>query len=193
MNHDDERQLRILGLLHYAGAALASVIPMLGALYAAFGVAILLGRFPGSGPLVPGKAIGWLPIGIGVFIVLIGVTAVCLNLVAARSLRDRKNHRLCLLTSALNCVHLPLGTLLGTCTLIVLCRPAVSAAFRSAPPASGPLPHSVPPSAPQSARPGPARLAAEITAYFPEIPFPVHRFSIYSERITVECLLGCSV
>jgi len=62
---------------------------------------------------------------------LIGVTAVTLNLLTARSLRDRKHHTVCLLTSIMNCLHFPLGTLLGTFTLIVLCRPAVRAVFEA--------------------------------------------------------------
>ena len=131
MTHDDEGQLRILSRLHYVGAALASVMPLSGALYGALGVAILLGKLPGSAA-GPGRAIGWLPLATGLFVVAVGVTAVALNLVCARAIQDRKRHTLCLLTAALNCVHFPLGTLLGTFTLIVLCRegrPAVRTAF----------------------------------------------------------------
>jgi len=130
MNHDEEKQLRILSRLHYVGAALAGVIPVCGALYAAFGVAVLLGKLMGRVP-GPGEVFGWLPLGMGVFVLLLGSTAVALNLLCARALRKRRNHSLCLLTSALNCVHFPLGTLLGTCSLIVLCRPSVRAAFDS--------------------------------------------------------------
>jgi hypothetical protein len=143
MNHDDERQLQLLSRLHYVGAVLAGVIPVCGALYGAFGVAILLGRLPGRVP-GPGLAIGWLPLGMGLFVLLVGVTAVALNLVCARSLRERKQHSLFLLISAMNCVHFPLGTLLGTFTLIVLCRPEVRAAFT---PPSGSLPPNTQPRA----------------------------------------------
>lgn len=128
MTDEDERQLRILGRLHYVGAALASVVPLMGAAYGAFGVAILLDKLPGKAAM-GGQAIGWLPLGMGVFVLLIGVTAVILNVLSARSLREHKNHTLCLLTSAMNCMHFPLGSLLGTFTIIVLCRPSVSAAF----------------------------------------------------------------
>jgi hypothetical protein len=132
MNHDDEKQLRILVWLHYVGAALAGAIPILGAAYAGLGVAMVLGRLPGMSP-AKGEAFGWLPIAMGSFVVLIGVVSVGLNLLTARSLRDRKNHTLCLLTAAMNCVHFPFGTLFGAFTLIVLCRPAVRAAFEPPP------------------------------------------------------------
>jgi len=144
MNHDDEKQLRILGRLHYVAAALASIIPLLGAIYGAMGVGILLGRLPGSAP-TKGAAFGWLPLGMGVLAVLFGITAVTLNLLSARCLRERKNHTLCVLTSAMNCMHFPLGSLLGTVTIIVLCRPAVRAAFG---------PRSAAAVAPPPARPG---------------------------------------
>ncbi|HEY3256544.1 MAG TPA: hypothetical protein VGJ91_21440 [Polyangiaceae bacterium] len=137
MTHDDEKQLRILGRLHYVAAALASVIPLIGAAYAAFGVAILLGKFPGAPPM-KGESLGWLPVGMGTFFFSFGICAVVLNLLSARSLRDRKNHTLCVLTAAMNCMHLPLGTLLGVFTLMVLCRPAVNAAFK--PPGNVPPP-----------------------------------------------------
>jgi hypothetical protein len=145
MNHDDEKQLRILVWLHYLGAALAGVIPILGATYAGLGVAMVLGKLPGMSP-AKGESFGWLPIAMGAFVVLIGVVSVSLNLLTARSLRGRKNHTFCLLTSALNCMHFPLGTLLGAFTIVVLCRPAVRAAFEprggrqagpAPPPASG--------------------------------------------------------
>jgi len=147
MNHEDEKQLRILARLHYVGATLAGLIPIFGALYAGVGVAILLGRLPGMVP-TKGQAFGWMPIAMGSFVVLVGVGWVSLNLLTARSLRARKNHTLCLLTSVMNCMQFPLGTLLGALTLIVLCRPAVRAAFeppdgrqgapRAAPPSGTP-------------------------------------------------------
>ncbi len=149
MNHDDEKQLRILEKLHYIATGFATAIPIFGAAYSAIGVVILLGKAPGGTPM-PSRAFGWLPLTLGSFILLIGVAAVALNLLTARSLRDRKNHTLCLLTSAMNCVHFPLGTLLGTFTIIVLSRPAVRAAF----PRSGSGGASVRPGPPPPPLPG---------------------------------------
>ncbi|MEI9941480.1 MAG: hypothetical protein WDO69_30030 [Pseudomonadota bacterium] len=64
MNHDDEKQLRVLGRLHYVAALFAGVIPVMDAVYAAFGVAILLGQLPGR-VAAPGEAVGWLRWGWG--------------------------------------------------------------------------------------------------------------------------------
>jgi len=132
MTHEDETHLRILGWLHYVGAALAGVIPVFGAVYAGMGVAMVLGRFPGMTP-ARGEPFGWLPTAMGAFIVLIGIGSVSLNVLTARALRARRRHTLCLLTSVMNCMHFPLGTLLGGFTLVVLCRPAVRAAFEPPP------------------------------------------------------------
>ncbi|HET7546052.1 MAG TPA: hypothetical protein VFK05_39555 [Polyangiaceae bacterium] len=152
MTQEDEKQLRLLSTLHYVGAALACSIPLLGGFYAAFGVSIVLGRWPGQAPS-PGDPFGWAPVAMGSLMMLFGLISVTLNLVSARSLRARKHHTLCLLTSGLNCIHLPLGTLLGVFTIVVLCRPAVSAAFRSGavPPAgAGPFAPSTPPPPPSA-------------------------------------------
>ena len=89
-------------------------------------------------------------LGAALFVLLIGVLAVGMNVATARSLRDRKNHTLCLLRSGLNCLHPPL---LGVSTIVVLCRPAVSAAIRSraVPPGGpGPFAPSAPPPAPNT-------------------------------------------
>jgi len=152
MTQEDENQLRLLSRLHYVGALLAGVMPLGGILYGAIGVCMVRGRFPGAPPL-PGQPFGWVGVGVGVLVFLIGVLAVSLNAVTARSLRNRKNHTLCVITAGLNCVHLPLGTLLGLFTLAVLCRPAVSAAFRPAavsPEGPGPFVPTAPPPPPSA-------------------------------------------
>jgi len=136
MTHNDEKHLHALSCLHYVAAGFATWIPLLGAVYTAVGVALLLGKLP----LAPGtssRGFGWMPFAMGVFVILIGVATVGTNLLTGRSLRTRKRYTLCLLTSAMNCMHVPLGTLLGAFTLIVLCRPSVRAAFK--PPSERPV------------------------------------------------------
>ena len=132
MTHDDEKQLRLLSQLHYVAAALAAVIPLLGAIYGAIGVGFLLGKLPGMPPTA-GRAFGWMPLALGLFILLIGAATVCANILTARSLSSRKRHTLCLLTAMMNCVHFPLGTLLGAFTILVLSRSSVKAAFECEP------------------------------------------------------------
>jgi len=149
MTHAHEKQLQILARLHYVAAGLASAIPLVGALYGAWVLAILLGKVPG-GTTAAARTCAWVVLGMCVAAQLVGLGAIGLNCACARGLGSYRNHRLCLLASAVNCVFFPFGTLLGTFTLIVLCRPEVRASFKQSgtlgarvcldPPAGAPSP-----------------------------------------------------
>ena len=128
MTPTDEKQLHLLGHLHYAAAALASVMPLFGAGYGTMRLSIALDRMP-SLPPTASQAFGWIPPAIGLFALLSGVMTLGANLLTAHALQDRTHRTLCLLTAVANLVQFPLGTLLGAFSLLVLGRPAVRAAF----------------------------------------------------------------
>ena len=62
-----------------------------------------------------------------IFVVLGGYAL--LNLLAGRALQTRSGYVLCLLTSGVNCLNMPLGTLLGIFTLVLLADPQVRPLF----------------------------------------------------------------
>lgn len=64
----------------------------------------------------------------GTWIVFATGLAVCLFL-AGRFLRQRTHYTFCLVTAAVACTFMPVGTALGMFTLIVLLRPSVKALF----------------------------------------------------------------
>jgi len=130
MTPEDERQLRVLTLLHYVAAILAAPVPLVGAAYGSIGVATLLGKI-NMGPSLTDRMFGLLPAGLGLVILVFGVAFVIANALAARSLRSRTRHTLCLITATANCIHIPFGTLLGLFALNVLNRPSVRAAFEA--------------------------------------------------------------
>lgn len=61
--------------------------------------------------------------------VAFGWTVGILNFLVARRLEEKKGATLINVVSALNCLNMPLGTLLGVFTIVVLQRPQVKAAF----------------------------------------------------------------
>ncbi len=68
------------------------------------------------------------------FYVVMGVMCVLglvLNLLVASSLRQRRRWMLCAVVSGLNCLQMPLGTLLGVFTLVLINRSDVRATFTS--------------------------------------------------------------
>jgi hypothetical protein len=58
-----------------------------------------------------------------------GVTTMVLNALAGRWLQARRNRTFCIVVAALNCISIPLGTVLGVFTLVVLTKPDVQRSF----------------------------------------------------------------
>ena len=75
------------------------------------------------------KVIGGVMIGIAAIMILLAWTAATLMVIAGRSLQKRKRHLFCLVVAGLSCLFVPLGTVLGILTIVVLQRPAITDAF----------------------------------------------------------------
>jgi hypothetical protein len=57
------------------------------------------------------------------------VSSLVLNVLAGIYLRARKHRTFCIVVAALNCLHMPFGTVLGIFTIVVLARDSVRTAF----------------------------------------------------------------
>ena len=132
MNQDQEH-LRLLSVFHYVMAGLACLLPLVSLLYIGLGVAMLNGKMPSSSPAAAhGDLIGaGFFVAVGCMFFFVGVVGAVLNILAGRALARRERRNLCLVVASLNCLHMPLGTLLGVFTLIVLARPSVQALFNA--------------------------------------------------------------
>lgn len=116
--------LDILAVFHYVNGGLALVCTL--AVLAFMGIG--LGAATNWGDNWEMEA-GCSILAVMVFVfILVGGYAV-LNLLAGRSLQTRSNYVLVLATSAVNCINVPLGTLLGIFTLVLLSDPGVRSAF----------------------------------------------------------------
>ncbi len=134
LNEDDASQLRLLSIFHYVVAAITGLFSLFPVLHLVMGLAMVTGKLPmdanasGTEAISP-QLFGW------VFVVFAGVFIVCgLTLAgfmayAGRCLAQRRRHTLCLVVAAISCMMMPIGTVLGVFTLIVLMRPSVKAAF----------------------------------------------------------------
>ena len=68
----------------------------------------------------------WFYVGFGLF----GITTMVLNVLAAQRIRARTHWMFCIVVAAINCISMPLGTVLGVFTIVMLTKPAVRASFR---------------------------------------------------------------
>lgn len=130
---EDAAHLRLLSIFHYVVGGLTALFSLFPLIHVALGIGILTGTLPMNdahgNPAEDGRMAGWIFIVIGGVIIVCGVTLGAFIAYAGRCLAQQRRHTLCMVVAALSCLCMPLGTVLGVFTLIVLLRPSVKAAF----------------------------------------------------------------
>ena len=124
--NQDESHLKLLSIFHYV---------MVG--YLGLEILILVAHFvimntimlnpeiwKESGNSIPPQMAGILRAAYLFFGILL-IAEIVLNVFCARDLKVSKNRALSFVASVTNCLHIPLGTILGIFTIIVLMRPTV--------------------------------------------------------------------
>jgi hypothetical protein len=129
----DTDHLKLLSIFHFLGAGLA----LLGLLFLFAHFMILRTVFTGpqqmqftNQPAPPAEIIGflkWFYLAAGLWMIASAV----LNLLSGLYLRAGKHRTFSIVVAALNCIHMPLGTVLGVFTLIVLLRDSVRERYLS--------------------------------------------------------------
>lgn len=126
-NAEDASHLQILAILFYVFAGLNALSVVMLGLYA-----IVMGAVLGSGHAPTSQAdAAFIPLFIGM-IVLVGALSLLfgvLHFMVGQRLRQRRGYKFCQVVSVITCLSIPLGTVLGAFTLIVLNRPSVRALF----------------------------------------------------------------
>jgi|SRR5579863_1904097 len=133
----DMERLRLLSVFHFIGAGLA----MLGLLFlllhytmmhAIFGNPALWKDAKGGPPPRELLAVfDWVYLFGAVWFVGFGT----MNVISAFCLRARRHRTFSLVIGGLNCVHIPLGTILGVFTIITLSQESVRSLYEDEPPA----------------------------------------------------------
>ena len=124
----DADHLRLLSIFHYIGAGLAILGLGFLALHYLFLHAFLDNpdMWKNQKGVVPPPReflamFKWFYVIFGAWLVLSGIA----NLLSGVFLSRRINRTFSLIVAGINCVHIPLGTVLGVFTIIVLLRPSV--------------------------------------------------------------------
>jgi len=128
----DAENLRHLAIAHYVMGGLTALVSCIPIIHVAIGAAIVSGKMPmGSGPGMPpdGRFFGWIFIAFGGLFILLGLTIATLMILTGRWLSARKNKTFCFVIASIECINMPLGTILGVFTLMVLQKPSVAALF----------------------------------------------------------------
>lgn len=129
MQGEDRRHVELLGVFHYALAALAALAGTCPVLHLIMGLVLLFGGFESAEGEAPPAWFGALFVVVAGVLILAGWVLAVLAWLAGRRLRGFRAYRLCFGVAVAECLFVPFGTLLGVLTLVVLSRPAVKAGF----------------------------------------------------------------
>lgn len=82
----------------------------------------------------PFEVIGWLIVTVATAIICLGLTISTAMIFAGKKLRRREGYIFCLIVAGIVCLWVPMGTVLGVFSFIVLLRPSVRVLFGVDPP-----------------------------------------------------------
>jgi hypothetical protein len=128
----NEEHLRLLSLFHYFNGAIVGLFSCFLLIYVGFGLMMLLNPqsfVNGSTTAASAGQAGLIFTIIGLVGLSIGWGYAALNVLTGRFLSRRQHRTFCLVTSGINCMNAPFGTVLGVCSFLVLGKPAVKTLF----------------------------------------------------------------
>ena len=128
----DEEHLKVLSIAYWVWGGLVAAYAVLMAAYFAF-LGFLFSSI-GSGKDAPPRELLWVFFGIAVFVLLLAGTLSVLQILTGFWIRQRRHRIVSMVVAGFTCLSVPMGTLLGVSTFVVLLRPSVSALY--APPTS---------------------------------------------------------
>jgi len=134
----DEEHLKLLSIFHYVLAGIMGFFGCIPFVHVGLGLFMLTspGSFQNGGGSPPPPFVGWLFLIMGSVFIAGAWTLAILVIVAGRKLRRRVHRTFCLVVAGISCLFMPMGTVLGVFTIIVLVRPTTKALFESGPAAA---------------------------------------------------------
>ncbi len=127
---EDEGHLNNLAVGHYVVGAIMVAFSCLPLLHLGMGIAMMAGAFPVEAEIegnieVAPNLFAWMFIIMGALSFLLGQAVSIGVIVSGRFLKQRKNYMYSFVLSCLICFFVPVGTILGVFTIIVLSRESV--------------------------------------------------------------------
>ena len=130
--NQDEQHLRLLSIFHYVVGGMMALFACIPIFHLILGIVMIVAPDRmGAGDQAPPLFIGWLFTLIGGTFILIGWALALCIIIAGRFLAFRRHYMFCLVIAAIECIFIPLGTVLGVFTIIVLTKESVKQLFLS--------------------------------------------------------------
>jgi hypothetical protein len=128
--NDDTEHLRLLTVFHYVVGGVTALFALLPVFHLIVGIFVVrsAGTFAAQGGPPP-AIFGWFFIICAAAIIALGWLLAACMILAGRFLARRRHYLFCLVVAVSECLFLPLGTVLGVFTIIVLLRDSVKRLF----------------------------------------------------------------
>ena len=125
----DREHLRLLVVFHWVLAALTALFAFVPVLHLVIGLAMIgtAGRNRPHDEAAP--IIGAVFVAVALAMIALGLALAGALALAAHSIRERRRRTFCLVVAGIACLFVPLGTLLGVFTIVVLTRDSVRPLF----------------------------------------------------------------
>ncbi len=131
MTAQDEDHLRLLSIFHYVYAGITCFFGSIPLIHVTMGIALMVSppEIRNGQPQPDLRFIGAIFAVIGGLAVLLSWSFGAGLFFAGRNLASRRRYTFCFVIACIACIFVPIGTSLGVCSILVLLRPAVKAAF----------------------------------------------------------------
>lgn len=123
---DDVSHLNALALAHYILGGLGVFFSLFTLTYVLLGVAIVSGSIDAQ---EAPEFMGWLFIGLGLTFLVLGEAMSIAMILSGRHMKRRTGHTFSFVVACISCLSVPVGTILGIFTILVLNRSTVKAAY----------------------------------------------------------------
>jgi hypothetical protein len=125
---DDRHFLKLLSIFHYVVAAIGALCSLFPIVHLIVG-AVFIGGDMNEPNEMPPSFVGWILVAVAMTLIFVGMTLSACIALAGRCLQTHRGYTFCLVMAAIECLFMPLGTVLGVLTIVVLMRPSVKAMF----------------------------------------------------------------
>jgi hypothetical protein len=127
--NEDAQHLQLLSIFHYVVGGLAGLFGCFPILHLAIGIAAVTGALDDGSGSPPPAAFGWIFILVAASMMAFMWAMAIAIIVAGWMLAARRAYTYCLVVAGVECMFMPVGTVLGVLTIIVLVRPSVKQLF----------------------------------------------------------------
>ena len=130
--NSNSQYLTVISILHYVLGGLTGAFSLMSLIYIGIGLSVISSDTIPSDPEFEGMfpEFGWIFLVIGLIFLVVGLTFSTCLIISGRSLAKRKRYWFSFAIACIECLSVPLGTVLGIFTIVLLSQDSVKSLYR---------------------------------------------------------------